>query len=170
MTIEQSAWRLVLTKPRQELTAAEHLKRQGYSVYLPMLRRRKRRNGRQANTQAPLFPRYLFIHLTVGLDDCGPIQSTIGISGLVRFGMVPAQIPDDLIASIQAQEDEDGYHQEEAPEFRHGDMVRITDGPFSGYEAIFHTQRGGERVLIMLDVVGKATQVEITVETIAATD
>ncbi len=162
-----SAWHLVHTKPRQELTAVENLQRQGYTVYLPMLNRRKYKSGKQIDTYGPLFPRYLFIHLTAGLDDWGPIRSTIGVSELVRFGSEPIQVPDDLITSIRAREGEDGYHHETAPKLTHGDKIHITDGPFSGYEAIFQAQRSEERVLILLDVVGKATKTEVPLSSVS---
>jgi transcriptional antiterminator RfaH len=164
---EPSAWHLIYTKPRQELNATENLRRQGYTIYLPMLHSRKRKGSRTTETLVPLFPRYLFIHLTAGLDDWGPIRSTTGVSSLVRFGMEPVRVPDGLIDCIRARENEDGTHQETAPEFTHGDKVQITDGPFSGYEAIFQTQRSEERVLILLDVVGKATKTEVPLASVS---
>jgi len=157
----QSAWRLVHTKPRQEFIATENLERQGYTVYLPILHRRKHKSGKLADVREPLFPRYLFIHLTAGLDDWGPIRSTIGVSGLVQFGMEPVRVPDDIINDIKSREGEDGYHHEQAPEYKQGDKIHIADGPLSGCEAIFQTKLGEERALILLDIIGKATQVTV---------
>ncbi|MCP3669568.1 MAG: transcription/translation regulatory transformer protein RfaH [Gammaproteobacteria bacterium] len=165
---EQSAWRLVYTKPRQEIEASKQLERQGYTIYLPMLRKRIRQCGEMVSSQVPLFPRYLFIHLTEGLDDWGPIRSTRGVSGLVRFGMKLAHVPDGFIADIREREMEDGFCCEATPRFKQGDKVRITDGPFSDYEAVFQAPHGENRVLILLDLIGKATRVEMAVESIVA--
>jgi len=162
----QPAWRLIHTKPHQELIAADNLKRQGYIVYLPLLNHRKQRGGKQVYVRKPLFPRYLFIYLTAGLDDWGPIRSTIGVSSLVRFGMEPARVPEDLITNIKSREGEDGCHHEHVQELKEGDKIRITDGAFSGYEAIFQAKRSEERVLILLDVIGVATRVEVLEGTI----
>ncbi len=109
----QPSWYLILTKPRREHEAREHLERQGYTTYLPMLMESKKRNGRLRDILSPLFPRYIFIQLTAGLDDWSPIRSTLGVSSLVCFGSSPARIPDILVAGIQIREAEDGYHHAE---------------------------------------------------------
>ena len=114
----QSAWRLVHTKPRQEREARKQLERQGYVVYLPMLQGSRHQRGKVINTATPLFPRYLFIHLTAGVDDWAPIRSTLGVSSLVRFGMEPARVPSRLITDIKAREGADGYHHKKEPEFQ----------------------------------------------------
>ncbi len=165
-----SVWRLIYTKPRQEMEAQRQLEHQGYTTYLPILCRRELRNGKQQEVQAPLFPRYLFIHLTAGIDDWGPIRSTCGVSRLVKFGAEAVSVPDELIAAIQARAEEDGYHYEDRMEFQRGDSVRISDGPFSGYEAIFQANRGEERVLVLLDVIGQTTKVEVASHSIVRDD
>ncbi len=159
----QSVWRLVYTKPRQEIEAQRQLERQGYTTYLPIL---CQHSGRRHEIHSPLFPRYLFIHLTAGVDDWGPIRSTRGVSGLVQFGTETASVPDELIAEIRGRAAEDGFHHEEKMEFKRGDSVRISEGPFSGYEALFQASRGEDRVLVLLDVIGQTTKVEVPAESI----
>lgn len=167
----QYTWCLIHTKPKQEKIAAEHLLRQNYCVYLPMLCRHKGgQGGPQASPPTPLFPRYLFIRLSAGVDDWGPIRSTKGVSDFVRFGVTPARVPDSLIAEIKAREGDNGLHHEVLPELVNGDKIRIQDGPFSGCSAIFKAHRGRDRVLILLDVIGKANLVEVTVDSVARYD
>jgi transcriptional antiterminator RfaH len=149
------------------MEAQRQLERQGYTTYLPILCQHKRRNGRRLETHSPLFPRYLFIHLTAGIDDWGPIRSTRGVSGLVQFGSEAASVPDELIAEIRVRAEEDGYHHEDRMEFKRGDSVRISDGPFSGYEALFQSSRGEDRALVLLDVIGQTTRVEVPSESIS---
>ena len=81
----RKAWYLIYTKPRQERYARENLERQGYEVYLPLIRDRRRRKGRYVETVDALFPRYLFIHLDQDTDNWSPIRSTFGVSGLGLF-------------------------------------------------------------------------------------
>ncbi len=165
-----SVWRLIYTKPRQELEAQQQLERQGYTTYLPMLCRHQRHKGKQQEIQSPLFPRYLFIHLTTGIDDWGPIRSTRGVSGMVQFGSEAAAVPDDLIAEIQARAADDGYHYEDRMALARGDSVRISEGPFAGYEALFQSNRGDDRVLVLLDVIGQTTRVEVPSHSIVKGD
>ncbi len=94
----QKAWYLIYTKPRQERYARENLERQGYEVYLPLMKDRRRRKGRYVEIVDALFPRYLFIHLDQDTDNWSPIRSTFGVSGLVYFGFKPARVASDFVA------------------------------------------------------------------------
>jgi len=80
------AWYVVATRPRQESVARDHLTRQGYSVLLPEISLKKRRQSRWVVVIEPLFPGYLFVQLAFGQDDTAPIRSTRGCRDLVRFG------------------------------------------------------------------------------------
>ncbi len=159
--MNHSAWHLIHTKPRQEIEAKRQLERQGYTVYLPLLLKAKSKDGKQISAQLPFFPRYLFIHLTSGIDDWGPIRSTRGVSNLVRFGANVACIPEELIREIQARAGDDGYHHEDPQKLNQGDKINIIDGPLSGYEAIFQARHGKDRALILLDIIGKASKTEV---------
>ena len=56
-----TAWFAVYSRARAEATAQEHLRRQGYEVYLPRHLKRRRHARRTDFVLAPLFPRYLFV-------------------------------------------------------------------------------------------------------------
>lgn len=155
------AWYLVYSKPRQEHVALENLLRQGYSGYLPLLRERRRRQGRLRTVDGPMFPRYLFVRLSDETDDWGPIRSTIGVVSLVRFGGRAARVPDDLIAVLYAAENGQGVYEPPVPALRPGDAVRIVDGVMAGYEAIFQARSGHERVLLLLEIAGKSARIEV---------
>lgn len=155
------AWYLIYSKPQQERLALENLARQGYEAYLPLIRNRRRRGGRYVQAIDPMFPRYLFIHLNDETDNWGPIHSTFGVSKLVRFGDLPARVPDDLVASLQAGEDEAGVQNLPPPDFRIGDKVRIVEGPMAGYEGIFHAKTSQERIIILLQIAGQSTRVQL---------
>jgi len=145
------AWYLIYSKPQQERLAWENLERQGYPSYLPLIRNRRRRNGRYLSIIEPMFPRYLFVHLSDETDNWGPIRSTIGVANLVRFGMRAARVPDSLIEMMH-ERDEEGVQILVAPEFKPGDPVRIVEGVLAGYEAIFQARTGKERVVLLLQL------------------
>lgn len=155
------AWYLLYSKPQRERLALENLDRQGYEAYLPLIHNRRRRSGRYVKVIEPMFPRYLFIHLSDETDNWGPIRSTVGISKLVRFGEIPARVPDDLVASLRTREDQAGVQDLPAPDFKAGEKVRVVEGPMAGYQGIFQAKTGQERVIILLDVVGKSTRAEL---------
>lgn len=163
-------WYLAYSKPRKEELARVNLERQGYLTYLPMMRTPRRRAGRRIIRVEPMFPRYLFIHLDTETDNWAPIRSTLGIVNLVRFGMFPSPVPDDLIAMLRERDSESGIQEIPLNTFREGQRVRIEDGPFMGYEGIFLAQTGEERVLILLDIVGKSARAQIDVEYLGPAD
>lgn len=153
--MQQKAWYLVYTKPRQEGLAQDNLVRQAYVVYLPRVRLMRKRQGRQVAVIEPLFPRYLFIHLDTQSDNWGPIRSTFGVASLVRFGNEPATVPDDFVAHLKAQEGQDGLHEWAAPKMNLGDRMRVTEGPLRGYEGILLDNSRQARVMLLLDILGK---------------
>ncbi|MCI0401643.1 MAG: transcription/translation regulatory transformer protein RfaH [Gammaproteobacteria bacterium] len=160
------AWYLIYSKPRQERLALENLQRQGYETYLPLMRNRRRRKGRSLVLIEPMFPRYLFTRLSADTDNWGPIRSTLGVAHLVRFGDAPAQVPDSLISTLRAQEDADGIQEPPKPDFRRGDKVRIVDGAMAGYEAIYYAKTSHERVVLLLEIVGRSAPVQLSANSI----
>jgi transcriptional antiterminator RfaH len=158
------SWYLVYSKPRQEDVALTHLARQGYSAYLPRCRRLRKRQGRSLPVIEPLFPRYLFIHLDTHVDNWGPIRSTQGVTSLVRFGQKPAPVPDSLIVFLRSREGEDGLSLWLEPQHQTGDRVRVADGPLEGYEGILLAKTGRERVVVLLEILGKQVRTQLAVD------
>lgn len=160
------AWYLIYSKPQQERVALENLKRQGYLTYLPLLRSRKRVRGRYTSVVETMFPRYLFIHLSDQSDDWGPIRSTIGVSKLVRFGGLPARVPDELVDLLRGREDEEGLQTLPAQPLEPGDPVRIVDGLLAGYEANFEARSGSERVIVLLKTAEQVARVIVSEDSV----
>ena len=154
------AWYLVHTKPRQERIALVNLERQGYPSYLPMLCVEKIRRRKAELVTEPMFSRYLFVRLDSSGKgpSWGPIQSTLGVSRLVRFGSQPAKVDEALVALLRARE-------QALPAetlFQAGDTVVLTQGPFAGIEAVYQTADAERRAIILLDILSK--RVPLTVE------
>jgi len=149
------SWYLIYSKHRGEKLAQEHLERQGYEVYLPLILGRIKRRGRTEKSIQPMFPRYLFIHLSDQTDDWGPIRSTIGVSNLVKFGINTAKVPENLITKFKENEQNKGFHDLPDVKLKFGDDLVIAEGPFEGYEATLLSQNSNERVTVLLKIVEK---------------
>lgn len=157
------SWYLVVTKPQSEFKAQENLLRQGYEIYLPLVQTSRRRNDKNIIRTEVFFPRYLFISLDKETDNWSPIRSTFGVAGMVRFGGMPAAVPESLIDNLKKNENEFGLQSLENKALKQGDKVEIIDGPFEGYKAIYQKMKSTERVSVLLDIVGKNTQVTLSV-------
>jgi transcriptional antiterminator RfaH len=162
-------WYLVHTKPLAEVVAQGNLERQGYRAYLPQLIQLTRRKERWSERVVSLFPRYLFLHVDARLQSLRPVHSTIGVSGIVRFGMHFAVVDDAIIADLRARADPStGLHRlRAAARFTRGTRVRVTAGPFCGISGIFDRAEGTERVTILLNLLGQETMVDFPTELIA---
>ena len=163
----QKAWYLIYAKPNQEVAAQQQLERQGYVTYLPMIMNAKRRNGRRRYVTEPFFPRYLFIHLDQTSDNWAPIRSTIGVSSIVRFGMKPVSVGDEVIEFIKQRENPEGLH-EVKEGLNKGDNVRVLDGPMMGLEGVFVAKTSEQRVMLLLEIMGNTTRVQMDVDAIEA--
>lgn len=159
ITQEGRSWYLLSSRPREEERACSNLMEQGYHVYLPMVLREHRNRRRRKICSEALFPRYLFILLSRGVDNWAPIRSTPGVSGLVGFGVrhqIYRPLPASVIDLLKQHEDRYGYHQLESAEwFSKGDHVRITSGPFSGIEGVFMMDDGLHRSMVLIEMLGK---------------
>ncbi len=156
-----STWFVVHTKPRQEAEARAQLERQGYPVYFPQLRLPRLRRSRWAEVVEPLFPRYLFVAVEVGEQALAPVGSTRGVSAVLRFGPRYAEAPPELVATLRARENQDGLHVLADSALARGDRLRVLAGPFEGFEAVFEAHSGPERARVLLEVLGRQTEVTL---------
>lgn len=154
-------WYVVHTKPRQEQRAQLNLAQQGYACYLPLLATEKLRRGALTLVHEPLFARYLFIRLDASQSgkSWGPIHSTLGVQGLVRFGNQPAEVDDDLIEALRCR----SARQQDQPLrlFQAGERVQVKDGPFAGLEAIYQMTQGDGRAQVLIELLRKPCRLSI---------
>lgn len=137
-------------------------------VYLPRMKARQRKRDRWIDVIQFLFPRYLFIRVDRRQQSTAPIRSTRGAVGLVRFGVEPATVPDEVIEAIIAREDAaTGLHEQVRPDFRPGDIVTMLEGPFAGMEGIFASEDGDQRAILLIEMLGKASRVRVNNDWIA---
>lgn len=160
---KKRCWYLIVTKPQSEIKAQENLLRQGYQTYLPLVQTSRRRNGKNIKSTEAFFSRYIFISLDKKTDNWSPIRSTIGVAGMVRFGGMPVQVPNALIDNLKNNQDEFGLQLIHKKELKQGDKVEIIAGAFDGYKAIYQKMKNTERVSVLLDIVGKNTQVTLSI-------
>ena len=95
-----SRWYVAQTHPHAETKASEHLGRQGFPIYLPRYLRQLRHARRVERRAVPLFPRYVFVSIDMTAQRWLSIDSTIGVTKLLRNGDVPTQVPAAIIDGL----------------------------------------------------------------------
>lgn len=166
----QPRWYVVQTQANAENKAVAYLARQGFATYLPRYLKRRRHARRIDTVAAPLFPRYLFVEIDISVQRWRSIYSTVGVSRLVCAGDRPAPVPEQVISSIRNRENASGFVQlDQRPKFSVGDKIRILEGAFSDCLGIYDGMSGGERVAVLLDLLGRKVRVLLDAEaTVAA--
>ena len=157
-------WHLLMTKPRADARAEEHLLNQHYEIFRPLLKHYQLKRGKQVAVIESLFPRYLFIQLDEEFSNWAAIRSTRGVAGLVRFNELPAVVPKDLVQELRALVDAEHVLDKTRSEpfiYKPGDRVQISTSSLKGLQAIVQAQLSTERVAILLDMFGKTQTLEI---------
>ena len=162
-------WYVAQTHPKAEGRAVFHLLRQGFDTYLPRYLKRRRHARTTDMVPAPLFPRYLFVAIDMAAQRWRSIHSTSGVSRLVCNGEVPARVASSVVDHLKGSEGEGGFIRLPAkPHFRPGDQIRVLDGVFSSCLGLFEGMNDGERVAVLLDLLGRKVRVVIGANSIAA--
>jgi transcriptional antiterminator RfaH len=153
-------WYVVHTQARAEQKAAFHLRSQGFESYLPRYAKQRRHARRTDWVPTALFPRYLFVRLDPAQARWRSINSTVGVSYIVSHDNVPTAVPESLIREIRAREDAAGLVRLALTSpVRVGDTVRFIAGPMFDRSGIFMCERDDDRVVILLELLGRPIEV-----------
>ena len=160
---ETAQWFAVFCKPRQERLALMNLENQGFQCFLPMaLNPYQKISKRNADRTEPLFPRYLFLRAVPGRQNLAAVRSTRGAMDLVRCGHTPRVVPDAIVEGLRRRRDpETGLILLEPVDLEIGDTVRVFDGPLAGAKGILQQRSGEVRSLILMNILGRETTLEV---------
>ncbi|WP_157957926.1 transcription/translation regulatory transformer protein RfaH [Aliidiomarina celeris] len=161
-----STWYLLHCKARQEERARLNIENQGYITCLPLLTREKILRKKRTQVNEALFPNYLFVQVNPNTVNFNALRSTRGINGVVRFGGVPAEVPEGIMREMLAMESAYEEQQQSGTKqivsaFQPGSLVEVTEGPFTGLKAIYQLPKGEDRCLVLLDMLGKQQRIEL---------
>jgi transcriptional antiterminator RfaH len=146
------AWYALKSKPQKEMTVWHQAESRGFEIFFPCVRIEPV-NPRSRRIR-PYFPGYMFVRADLKQVGVSTFQFMPYTMGLVSFGSEPAVVADAIIQDLRCHMERiQREKQQPAHPFRKGDTVRIKDGPFEGYLAIFdHTLSGDDRVLVLLEM------------------
>lgn len=145
-------WYALRSKTRKEDVVYRQLIGQDVETFYPRLRVNP--VNPRSRRYKPYFPGYLFVHLDITELGSNAFKWMPHTLGLVSFGGEPAIVPENLIYEIRLRvEMIDQAGGEVLEGINEGDVVKISDGPFRGYEAIFDSKLpGSERVRVLLQL------------------
>lgn len=163
------AWHVIYTNIKCEFRANMGLKAKGFETFLPYIRKRIRHARYTQVVDRPLFPRYLFVRFDVERDEWfHPIKSTDGVEDLIRNDNIPVRIRDEEMAPVLAAQRAGDFdltlkrNQKVASDYEPGELARISDGPFTGFNAtVVAAMPEKNRVEVMLEIMGRASTMRL---------
>ena len=151
-------WVAVQVRSRYEFTTAEFLRYKGYETFVPTYRSKRQWSDRSKELELPLFSGYIFCRFQ---DDVrGAILLTPGIIRIVGTRKEVARIDEREIQALKC------VVASRVPAMPHpflnvGDRVRIMDGPVAGVEGIFLRHKGGDRLILSVQLVQRSIELEL---------
>ena len=163
------SWYALHCKPRKERVVYEQLLVQAIDAFFPCILSKD--TNRSRFKPEALFPGYIFVHADLEQNGVTSLQWLPGTIGIVKFGGIPARVPNSLINAIRSKIKRINNTGENfAEHIKPGDMVNISDGPFDGHKAIFDSRlSGGERARVLLTLLNDQTiQVQLPISQLCA--
>lgn len=123
-------WAAASLKPNQIHKAEVNLQRQEIDFLAPKLMVTKRQQNRFINKINLLFPGYIFVHIDLKTDDQRRVQSTYGISRILKVGGQIGKLPENFIEALKSENLVTPQTYTEGLKIE--DNVEIIRGPFAG--------------------------------------
>jgi transcriptional antiterminator RfaH len=154
-------WYVIQTKPKDEYRVETHLLNQEIEIFLPLLETHQYCSGKMVQRIKPLFPNYLFARLDLKLHYY-KVKWTRGVSKILGTGDGPIPISGEVVQRIREKVGKDNLVKLEE-EWKEGDIVQITSGPFKELMGIFQKKMSDNgRVRILLGLIGVDIPVQIS--------
>lgn len=174
-------WYIVMCNPRAEAAVADKLRAMGHSVvflyYLLAVKRSNRTSVKLRHTEQtngvkikrPVLPGgYVFVGVTPE-PNFKAIEDTPGVAALLRREASPAQISQSEIDRLRSWGDADGLvplsdtSAAQRQRLTVGSLVRITRGPFEGFERPVERD-DGRMIRVLADLFGGWVPVDLAFE------
>ena len=142
-------WYLIRTKSNRERLVREQLALIVSDIFLPMLKLPFTRSHRASPSLVPLFPQYIFarLHLATQFFE---VRYMPGVTGFVSTGCEPLAVSEEIVDSVRSRCTDSILQLNPIP-LRRGEHVRVVEGPFCDFEAIFENYLSGtKRVAILM--------------------
>ena len=147
------------------------IKREGMEEYfgeivIPTQKVRETKSGKTRVSEHKLFPGYMMIQMELNDDTWYLVRDTTGVGDFTGAAGKPiAMRPEEVKAMLG--EDEKGEKKAEAEpitkiNFTEGELVKIKEGAFDGFEGTVDTiDEASGRIKVLVDIFGRSTEVEL---------
>lgn len=146
-------WSCLKTAAHKEKFVTDQLNALRIEAYCPKYQRWVKHARRQNLVTRPLFPNYIFVNADD--DQRGMIARTAGVNGFLGGVQHPSPVAPQLIVAMKQRENPAGFIDYKYEVLKSGDKVKIMQGSFTGFEAVFLETDERERVRLLIEFLGK---------------
>lgn len=131
-----------------------------FDVMVPKEKQIVIKNGKRKVVEAKIFQGYALVEMKLTDETWYIVRNTPGVTGFVGSGTEPTPVSENEIKKIKKRMGvEDPKHQ---IDFKEGEVVNITDGPFKGFDgAISEIDAAKGKLKVMVSMFGRDTPVEL---------
>ena len=131
-----------------------------FDVIVPKEKQIEIKNGRRRTVERKIFPGYIMVQMIVTEESWFVVRNTPNVTGFVGTSTTPSPLSEEEVKSIQRRMgiEEPLYN----IDFKIGETVNITDGPFKGFDGQVNEideQKG--KIKVLVSMFGRETPVEL---------
>ena len=131
-----------------------------FNILIPKEKKIKIKNGKRKIIEEKIFPGYVLVEMMVTDDSWYVVRNTPNVTGFIGTGTIPTPIADEEIKALQKRM---GV---EEPEYKIdvevNSPVKITDGPFKGFEGkVAEIDEARGKIKVLVSMFGRETPVEL---------
>ena len=118
------------------------------------------KNGKRKIVEKRIFQGYVLVEVKMTEDAWYIVRNTPGVTGFVGSGTDPSPIEDEEIEKIMKRMGRD--EPKHKIDYRVGEVVSITDGPFKGFDgAVNDIDAAKGKLKVLVNMFGRETPVEL---------
>lgn len=131
-----------------------------FSVIVPKEKKIKIKNNKRKTVEEKIYPGYVLVEMIVDDESWYVVRNTPRVTGFLGAGTTPIPVSkadiDDLMKRMEAGEPEMQIDVEI------GAQVKITDGPFKGFEGkVSEIDQARGKIKVLVNMFGRDTSVEL---------
>jgi transcriptional antiterminator NusG len=120
------------------------------------------RNGKKVTSKRLLYPGYVLVEMEMDDELWHAVKSTPRVTGFVGGGTKPVPLTADEVNSVLSRQQTSKERPRPKMSFEKGEMVKITDGPFTNFSGkIDEVNSERDTLRVMVTIFGRSTPVEL---------
>ena len=118
--------------------------------------------GKRKVTQRKFFPGYMLVRMALNDETFHLVKNTPKITGFVGGTRHPSYVPDDEAERLTQLIATDGLRPKPKDKFERGEVIKVVDGPFRGFNGIVDEMKPEKgKVRVLVSIFGRQTPVEL---------